>query len=202
MISQLVLDRAVAVGLGALQAWDRVSPPSPPSEEPLAPLPFFLPPKQDAHSASPESDASKTQKSAARPARWGQRRASGPGYGPPPKNTVASEQLVLQWAERGAVPQGRLAQAEPGMPAGIELYGVGGLGIGLLDGDRLVSVGGVPASERAAVVGEVLSARARGAPEIVASLVRRTKRGPVPFTVIVRQPYLAESSGPVAAPRN
>lgn len=75
------------------------------------------------------------------------------------------------------------------MPAGIELSGVSGLGIGLADGDRLVSVAGIPVTERSQVVSEVLAARARGSASIVVGLIRMTTRGPVPFSVTVEQPY-------------
>lgn len=82
------------------------------------------------------------------------------------------------------------------MPAGIELYGVGALGIGLVDGDRLVSVDGRSVERRGQVIGAVLAARADERPSMRAGLVRHTKDGPVAFTVEVAQPYPESSAQP------
>ncbi len=96
------------------------------------------------------------------------------------------------------MPQGRSRGAEYGLPAGIELSQVTGLGIGLLDGDRLVAVAGVPVQSRAQVISQVLAARGRREQSIVAQLVRRTAQGPAAFTVIVEQPYLVLPQAPDA----
>jgi len=108
---------------------------------------------------------------------------------PPPVNHHASEERVLSWASTRVMPQGRTREAGFGLPAGIELSSVAGLGIGLLDGDRLVAVGGVPVSERAQVISLVLAARGRHEPQLVATLFRRTTLGPRSFSVVVDQPY-------------
>lgn len=109
--------------------------------------------------------------------------------GPAPQNARASVKQVLHWAEHQIVPRGIARAASDGMPAGIELHGVEALGVGLLSGDRLVTVDGVSVSERSQVVGAVLGARSRRAETMTAGLVRRTKEGPTHFTVIIEQPY-------------
>jgi hypothetical protein len=96
---------------------------------------------------------------------------------------------VLYWAEHQIVPRGITRAAGFGMPAGIELHDVGGLGLGLLPGDRLITVDGISVLERSQVIGAVLGARSRRAETMTAGLVRRTKDGPVAFTVVVEQPY-------------
>lgn len=123
-----------------------------------------------------------------------------PPLGPAPKNTRASVAQVLKWAEHQIVPRGITRPAGFGMPAGIELYDVGGLGLGLLPGDRLVTVDGISVLERSQVVGAVLGARARRAEAMTAGLVRRTKDGPLHFTVVVEQPYPEDVPDPVLAP--
>jgi hypothetical protein len=112
-----------------------------------------------------------------------------PPIGPPPTPSRASVARVLDWATREIVPRGMSRSAAGDYPAGIELYGVAPLGIGLIDGDRLVTVDGISVTAREQVVGAVLGARARRAETMIAGLVRRTKDGPVPFTVVVEQPY-------------
>lgn len=123
-----------------------------------------------------------------------------PPFGPAPKSTRASVQQVLQWAEHQIVPRGITRQAGHGMPAGIELYDVGALGLGLLPGDRLITVDGISVLERSQVVGAVLGARSRRADTMTAGLVRRTKDGPVHFTIVVEQPYPEDVPDPASAP--
>lgn len=108
---------------------------------------------------------------------------------PRPKNASASEDLVLTWAEKQLVPLGISRPASEGVPAGIELFGVGALGVGLVDGDRLVSIDGVSVERRGQVIGAVLAARAGTQDRMTAGLVRITKEGPVAFSVVVFQPY-------------
>jgi hypothetical protein len=95
----------------------------------------------------------------------------------------------LSFASRQLMPQGRTVKPEGELPGGIELYGVASLGLGLVDGDRLVTVDGRPVSEQGQVVGAVLAARARRAQAMTAGLARRTSQGVRRFSVVVEQPY-------------
>lgn len=112
-----------------------------------------------------------------------------PLLGPRPTDSRASPMRVLDWAAQEIIPRGVTRAAAGGLPAGIELYGVGPLGIGLRDGDRLVTVDGISVVEREQVIGAVLGARSRRAESMTAGLVRRTKEGPIHFKVVVEQPY-------------
>ncbi len=115
-----------------------------------------------------------------------------PAPGPTPQNVRANRARVLGWANGQVVPQGRTAAASFGMPAGIELFQVGALGLGLRDRDRLIAVDGLPVASRADVVVATLGARGRQQHVIVATLVRNTESGPVQFQVAIEQPYLSE----------
>jgi hypothetical protein len=108
---------------------------------------------------------------------------------PSPQNARASVHEVLKWAELKLVPQGITREAAGGLPAGIELFGVSVLGIGLVDGDRLITVDGVSVLDRGQVVGAVLGARSRRAEAMTAGLVRRTAQGVETFSIVVEQPY-------------
>lgn len=120
-----------------------------------------------------------------------------PPIGPAPTSARATVKQVLRWAQHQIVPRGITRAAEGGMPAGIELHDVDALGLGLLPGDRLVTVDGISVLERSQVVGAVLGARSRRAPTMTAGLVRLTKAGPVPFTVVVEQPYPEDVPDPL-----
>lgn len=118
---------------------------------------------------------------------------------PEPSNAKVPSARILEWANQRLVPVGRGRGAGYGLPAGIELSNVNALGIGLLDGDRLVSVNGVGVQERAQVISIVLGARGRRERTIVATLWRRTSAGARMFTVTMEQPYLTPS--PELAPQ-
>ena len=92
---------------------------------------------------------------------------------------------VLELAERRALPSARPVPAQGERPAGLELYGVGGLGVGMRDGDILTSVAGVPVTSVGAVTELVLRARAHRTPEISAQFWRNGATG----TLVVEQPY-------------
>lgn len=98
---------------------------------------------------------------------------------------VRSEQ-VFELAERRALPGARPVPAEGGRPAGLELHGVSGLGVGMRDGDVLTSVAGAEVTSLAAVTELVLRERARRAPEISAQFWRDG----APGLLVVEQPYL------------
>jgi len=111
---------------------------------------------------------------------------------------VLRSEVVLSLAERGAVPRGAVRARSADLPAGIEILDGAGLGIGWFPGDRLIAVGGVPVSDRAEVVRQVLAARERREPVITATLARRTSAGVATFRVLVEQPYRV--SGALEAP--
>lgn len=92
---------------------------------------------------------------------------------------------VLTLAARRAMPQAVPVPATALHPKGLLLRGVSALGVGLKDGDVLTEAAGQSASSVAVVVGIVLAARGRLAPEISG----RFFRGGVPFGLTVEQPY-------------
>lgn len=202
LIRGQIEQRALAVALHALRIlgiWAQ-EPPAPSADE-GAFLPL-LPPWENAPPARPypaggTQGAPRSPRALprARPdAKW-----SAPPVLPPPVNRQVSAEQVLGWASGRMMPVGRSREAGFGLPAGIELSSVAGLGIGLLDGDRLVAVGGVPVTERSQVVSLVLAARGRHEPQLVASLWRRTALGPRAFSVVVQQPYASPPMPPTPA---
>jgi len=96
-----------------------------------------------------------------------------------------SSAQVLALAARRAMPSAVFVKANGQRPSGLLLSGVSALGVGLQDGDVLTEAAGQKATSTAAVVGVVLAARARKAPEISG----RFYRGGVPFSLTVEQPY-------------
>lgn len=157
-------------------------------------FPFFRFVDEGSKQTGSESSLSDPKASGATPLLQSKKKVANdvaPPLGPPPASTRAAAALVLYWANNKIIPRGRSRGAEYGLPPGIELSQTSGLGIGVLDGDRLVSVNGISVEQRAQVVAEVLAARGRGETAILARLIRRTKAGPKEFTVAVEQPYLA-----------
>lgn len=113
-----------------------------------------------------------------------------PPIAPLPSSTRASKESVLAWANAQLVPRGRSVPASHGMPAGIEVFDAGGLGLGLVNRDRLIAVDGVAVGSRSDVVAAALAARGREQEVIRATLMRRTREGVRQFTVTIEQPYL------------
>ena len=103
----------------------------------------------------------------------------------PQRGVRISSAQVLALAARRAMPQAVPVKANAAHPAGLLLRGVSGLGIGMQDGDVLTEAAGQKATSVATVVGVVLAARGRQAPEISG----RFFRGGVPFSITVEQPY-------------
>lgn len=94
-------------------------------------------------------------------------------------------EAVLRLARSGARPRGVPVPAEGERPAGILLQDVGGLGIGLEDGDVLTMAGGVPVQSPSDVVGMVIAARGRRAVAIGGQFWRDG----APWNLVVEQPY-------------
>jgi len=180
-------------GLRRVGAWVARPPQAPPDAEEFLPL---LP--QLGGVSQPGTDRAAAAQSGSQPGPKKNQRLgpahkwAAPPILPEPVSRRAQAAQVLSWVQARLMPGGRTREAGFGLPAGIELSGVAGLGIGLLDGDRLVAVDGAPVSERAQVVSLVLAARGRHAPQLVATLGRRTASGPRTFSVTVEQPYLTD----------
>jgi hypothetical protein len=79
-------------------------------------------------------------------------------------------------AQAGIRPSGSPVPATTFRSAGLALIGVGGIGVGLRDGDVLTRAGGTPARSDAAIVGAVTAALQRGHPAISAEVWRGTQR--------------------------
>jgi hypothetical protein len=111
-----------------------------------------------------------------------------------PSVVFVGRDKVLNIANAGARPRGVPVAATPLRPAGLQLFGVGALGIGLRDGDVLTRALGQPALSSGAVIGAVLKARAQR----VAVLEGEFFRGAQRWLIRVEQPYLPErvSEGP------
>jgi hypothetical protein len=108
----------------------------------------------------------------------------------PERGLRVSAQTVLRLAHSGARPGGTPVPASRGCPAGLRLHGVGGLGVGLRDGDVLTHAAGRPASSRAEVVGAVIGARGARRPEVSGRFCRDGEA----WNLVVEQPYLDSSA--------
>jgi len=103
-----------------------------------------------------------------------------------PKGLFVSAEKVLGLARAGARPGAIPVSASGPRPAGLLLTGVGGLGVGLRDGDILTHALGQPAVSEEAVVGAII--RARGARQL--QLSGRVWREGRSFALVVAQPYV------------
>jgi hypothetical protein len=103
----------------------------------------------------------------------------------PPSAIRVSKAVVLSLAERRVKPSGKFVPAHGNRPAGIALFGVGALGLGVLDGDVLTEVEGRPARAPGQVIEAVVRARGRRADTISGVLYRGQER----FVLVVEQPY-------------
>lgn len=103
---------------------------------------------------------------------------------------------VIAFADAGRVPRGASVPARGGCPAGIRLRDVSGYGLGVVDGDLLVQVNGMPVSERGEVVSAVLAARGRKEPAVEALVLRPRTGCRHGYRVSVAQPYPGEEESP------
>jgi S1-C subfamily serine protease len=95
---------------------------------------------------------------------------------------------VLNLARVGVLPQAAPVPAAGARPAGLKLSGVGGLGLGMRDGDVLTRVAGTPVASVSQVVGLVIQAREKRARHISAEFFRDGSR----WSLTVEQPYLQQ----------
>lgn len=105
----------------------------------------------------------------------------------PQKGIRVREAAVLRLANSGVRPTGIPVSARAGRPAGVALVGVSALGIGLQDGDILVSAAGRPTLSSGDVVGVVIGSRAHRATEISGRFYRNGE----PWNLVVEQPYVS-----------
>ena len=106
-----------------------------------------------------------------------------------------SAETILRLANAGYVPKGHEVPGALGCPAGVQLDNVSVLGLGVAEGDVVVSVNGVATPTAADAVSAVLSARARRARAIG---VRLWRGGALHF-VQIEMPYV-DSRGALIDP--
>lgn len=120
---------------------------------------------------------------------------------PAGRSIFVSAETVLKLADGRVKPRGVRVAADGPRPAGLKLVGVGALGIGLRDGDVLVSALGQPALSSSAVVRSILLARSQRVKVLEGEFFRGQER----WTLRVEQPYLDERSpgltGQASGPR-
>lgn len=92
---------------------------------------------------------------------------------------------VLCISQRGIQPTAKPVAPKGKRPAGLAVYGVGALGVGVADGDVLTEVLGQPVRTQIQVVAMVMAARSAAMRAISGTLWR----GMRPYTVTVDQPY-------------
>ncbi|HVR20025.1 MAG TPA: hypothetical protein VMS65_10020 [Polyangiaceae bacterium] len=108
---------------------------------------------------------------------------------PTHRSVFVSAQKVLALSEARVTPKGVRVDAKGARPAGLALFGVEGLGIGLRDGDVLTRALGQPALSSSAVVRAILVARANRVKVLEGEFYRGTER----WTLHVEQPYLDDN---------
>jgi hypothetical protein len=110
---------------------------------------------------------------------------SADGKTKPLPSVRVSQAVVLRLAQTATRPSGKPVAASGGRPAGIQVFGVSALGIGVRDGDVLTHVSGVPVTNAGQVVMMVILARGARAREMTG----RLWRGKRSYTLVVEQPY-------------
>lgn len=114
------------------------------------------------------------------------------GHGARAKNAAKPQALfvsaasVLALSKSAARPRGTFVAQTPQHPAGLELVGVGALGIGVQDGDILIDAMGISPRTSGEIIGAIVEARARR----VRALSGTLWRGGQTFSITVEQPYL------------
>jgi hypothetical protein len=115
-----------------------------------------------------------------------------------PKRVFVSAEQVLRLSLVAKVPASRFVEQKGERPAGLQVAGVSGLGIGVADGDVLTEVAGAPVKSSAAVISTVLRLRAKRAPAVSGEFWRGQER----FSVVFQMPYPTgpDTSGSTASP--
>ncbi|MEB2310687.1 MAG: hypothetical protein OZ921_00080 [Sorangiineae bacterium] len=146
-------------------------------------------PRAEQSASAPLAPVSSAQARAPARARVGAKRR-------PARGLRISSAAVLRLASAGGRPSGRLVAPDGSRPAGLSLSGVGGLGVGLRDGDVLTSAGGAAATSPGAVIGAVVAARAAHQASISGVFWRDGE----PWQLVVDQPYLEPREAHVSRP--
>jgi len=102
-----------------------------------------------------------------------------------------SKATVLELAKSAARPRGSFVSQTPEHPAGLRLWGVSALGIGVQDGDVLIEALGATPRSPGQVIAAIIEARAKQPRFLSGTLFRHGQR--IPITV--EQPYV----GPTAS---
>jgi len=124
-------------------------------------------------------------------------RKAGKRRGPPARVGVyVPAATVMRLAQAQVMPRAVAVGPLGARPAGLRLIGVGGLGIGMRDGDVLTRVLGAPVSATGEVISRVIAARGRRAREISGEFWRNGAA----CSIVVEQPYLEEEPGKTASP--
>jgi hypothetical protein len=97
------------------------------------------------------------------------------------------EKRLVELSRTRSIPAGRPVPATAVRPAGIALFGVGGYGVGLKDGDVLTTVEGRSVQAEGQVVGVVMVMLARHARRISGEFWRGERRGSIVVDVPVVQ---------------
>jgi len=109
----------------------------------------------------------------------------GEGHEAPTRGLYVRAPVVMRIARSGVRPSGALVPARGERPAGIALHGVGGLGVGLQEGDILTQVAGQPARSPEAVIATVIGAYRAHAKAVSG----RFWRGGELWSLVVEIPY-------------
>lgn len=97
------------------------------------------------------------------------------------------EKQLVELSRQRSIPAGRPVPAKGTRPAGIALFGVGGYGVGLKDGDVLTAVEGRSVQAEGQVVGIVMVMLARHARRISGEFWRGERRGSIVVDVPIVQ---------------
>ena len=114
-----------------------------------------------------------------------------------PRGIRVRQSRVLALSRTAAIPGASPVAASVTRPAGLRLSGVGGLGVGVQDGDVLTHAAGQPLRSLAQVIGLVAGARHARASEVSGTLYR----GEESINLIVEMPYLDGGDERAASPR-
>jgi hypothetical protein len=106
---------------------------------------------------------------------------------PPELSIHIDEKRLVELSRNRSIPAGRPVPAKGVRPAGIALFGVGGYGVGLKDGDVLTAVEGRSVEAEGQVVGIVMVMLARHARRISGEFWRGDRRGSIVVDVPIVQ---------------